>query len=225
MSRGTAALRCAIVQDMPPWVHLPFLPLSAALLSGACLSACAQPRSSFDSSGGRIILGRLVVDGAPAGDWIGGGTYSGAELVVDDHISVRDDRATLESTSRGAPGTPFTSIGAKGGPIHFGAGDGPVYLLGLRVRRAIVVLENVSVFPILARVPDRVGACDYIGTIHLRHEGETTHATVVDDYEADAPVLARAVGRCTPTKDLAQALDIVHGEAIPVVASAESARR
>jgi hypothetical protein len=211
---------------MPSWVHLPVTPLAAALLAVACVPASA-PRSavgaSSERSGGRIIIGRLVVDGAPASEWVGGGAYSGAELVVDDHITVHDGRAMLESTSIDAPGVPFTSIGAKGGPIHFGAGDGPVYLLGLRVSRALVVLGTSSVFPILARVPDRRGPCDYVGTIHLRHEGDTTRATVVDDYDADAPALARAVGRCSPSKNLAQTLDIVNGEAVLVASAAPSA--
>jgi hypothetical protein len=209
---------------MLPRVHLPVTPLAAALLTAACFPACAPSHgamgASSDRGGGRIIIGRLVVDGAPASDWVGGGAYSGAELVVDDHITVHDDKVTLQSTSLGAPGIPFTSIGARGGPIHFGAGDGPVYLLGLRVSRALIVLDTSSVFPILARVPDRKGPCDYVGTIHLRHEGDTTRATVVDDYDADAPALARAVGRCSPSKNLAQTLDIVKGEAVPVVASA-----
>jgi hypothetical protein len=225
--RGPAETRgpqCVNVRVLVLSVHLSVAPLAGALLAIACLPACSPSHGAMgvpsDRSGGRIIIGRLVVDGAPASDWVGGGAYSGAELVVDDHITVRDDRVALESTSMGAPGTPFTSIGAKGGPIHFGAGDGPVYLLGLRVSRALIVLGTSSVFPILARVPDRRGPCDYVGTIHLRHEGDTTRATVVDDYETDAQALARAVGRCSPSKNLAQALDIVNGEAVPVVASA-----
>ncbi len=139
---------------------------------------------------------------------------------MDDHITVNDDRVALESTSAGAPGIPFSSIGAKGGPMHFGAGDGPVYLLGLRVSRALIVLGTSSVFPILARVPDRRGPCDYVGTIHLRHEGDTTRATVVDDFDSDALALARTVGRCIPSKNLAQILDVVNGEVVPAVASA-----
>ena len=99
-------------------VHLSVAPLAGALLAIACLPACSPSHGAMgvpsDRSGGRIIIGRLVVDGAPASDWVGGGAYSGAELVVDDHITVRDDRVALESTSMGAPGTPFTSIGAKG---------------------------------------------------------------------------------------------------------------
>jgi hypothetical protein len=223
---GTTGLGRAIVRIMLSWVRPSVPSLAAALLAAACFPACATSHGAMgaasDRGGGRILIGRLVVDGAPASDWVGGGSYSGAELVVDDHITVHDDRVTLESTSKGAPGIPFTSIGARGGPIHFGAGDGPVYLLGLRVSRALVVLETSSVFPILARIPDRRGSCDYVGTIHLHHEGDTTHATVVDDYDADAPALARAVSRCSPSKNLAQTLDIVNGEAVPTVASASA---
>jgi hypothetical protein len=206
----------------------PVAPIAAALMVAVCLPACGLSRSAAgarsDRGGGRVIIGRLVVDGAPASDWVGGGSYSGAELVVDDHITVNDDRVTLESTSAGAPGTPFSSIGAKGGPIHFGAGDGPVYLLGLRVSRALIVLGTSSVFPILARVPGRRGPCDYVGTIHLRHEGDTTRATVVDDFDGDALALARTVGRCTPSKNLAQILDVVNGDVVPAVASAAGAQ-
>ncbi|HTB77524.1 MAG TPA: hypothetical protein VK762_29975 [Polyangiaceae bacterium] len=207
---------------MTSWIR-PVVPLATALLAAAFLPACGLSRSATgvpDRGGGRVILGRLVVDGAPASDWVGGGSYSGAELVVDDHITVHDDHVTLESTSAGAPGLPFTGIGAQGGPIHFGAGDGPVYLLGLRVSRALVVLGTSSVFPILARVPGRRGPCDYVGTIHLRREGDTTRAIVVDDFDGDAQALAATVGRCRPTKNLAQTLDVVNGEVVPVVASA-----
>jgi hypothetical protein len=210
---------------MPSWISSPIAPLATALLVAAFLPACALSRGATgfrDRGEGRVIIGRLVIDGAPASDWVGGGSYSGAELVVDDHITVHDDHVTLESTSTGAPGIPFTSVGAKGGPIHFGVGDGPVYLLGLRVSRALVVLGTSSVFPILTRVPDRRGPCDYVGTIHLRHEGDTTRATVVDDFDGDAPALARMVGHCSPSKNLAQTLDVVNGEVVvPVVASAE----
>ena len=193
-----------------------------ALLLAATVLGCASSRTLAGTPAahtGRVIVGRLIVDGAPASEWVSGGSYSGAELVVDDHISVRDDRAVLEATSAGAPGTPFTSIGAKGGPIHFGAGDGPVYLLGLRVARALVVVGTTSVFPILARIPERVGSCDYVGTIHLRREGDTTRATVADDYESDAAALARGVGHCTPTKNLAQIVDIVDGTTVVAGAS------
>ena len=96
-----------------------------------------------------------------------------------------------------------------------------MYLLGLRVARALVVVGTTSVFPILVRIPDRAGPCDYVGTIHLRRDGETTRATVVDDYDSDAAALARRVGHCTPTRNLAQNVDIVDGKA--VVASAPPA--
>jgi hypothetical protein len=179
--------------------------------------ACSPPGAPAVAPGqgtGRILIGRLVVDGAPASEWVDGGAYAGADLVVDDQVVVRDGRAILESTSSDAPRQPFTSVGARGGPIHFGVWDGPAYVLGLRVSRTLVALATTSVFPILVRVPDRVGSCDYIGTIHLHRDGSTTRATVVDDYDEDAAVLARGIGRCVPTKNLAQILDIVDGTAV-----------
>jgi hypothetical protein len=205
---------------MPPW------PRSVAgFIAVTCSAACAFSRSAParpSPTGSRVILGRLVVDGAPASDWVSGGTYSGADLVIDDHLTVRDGRPVLEASSMEAPGVPFTSVGAQGGPIRFGAAEAPVYLLGLRVSRAVIVIGTSTVFPILARIPAEtpggMGSCDYIGTIHLRREGDTSRAAVVDDYESDARALAR--GRCTPRKNLAQTVDIVNGEAVPVVVSA-----
>jgi hypothetical protein len=147
---------------------------------------------------------------------VSGGSYSGAELVIDDHVTIEDDRPRLQSTSSDAPEPPFTSVGARGGPIHFGGGDDAMFILGLRVSRALVVLGTTSVFPILVRIPARTGPCDYIGTIHLRHEGDTSTATVVDDFDTDAPVLARSVGRCVPTRNLAQALKVENGVVVPV---------
>lgn len=170
--------------------------------------------------GHRILIGRLAVDGSPASDWVSGGSYSGAELVIDDHVTIRDERPELQSTWSDAPGPPFTSIGAGGGPIHFGGDDDAMFILGLRVSRALVVLGTSSVFPILVRIPARTGPCDYIGTIHLRHEGDTTKATVVDDFDTDAPVLARSVGRCVPTRNLAQPLRVENGGVVPVAAPA-----
>jgi hypothetical protein len=197
-----------------------------AFLAAVGLLACAsfhdRTGATSDRGTGRVIIGRLVIDGAPASDWVSGGAYSGAELVVDDHVAVRDQRAVLASTSSNSPGVPFVSIGATGGPIHFGAGSGVVYLLGLRVSRALVIFGTSSVFPILARIPDQRGQCDYIGTIHLRREDDTTRATVVDDYERDAPALARAVGRCRPSKNIARTFDIVNGEVVEPAATTPS---
>jgi hypothetical protein len=147
---------------------------------------------------------------------VSGGSYSGAELIIDDHVTIQDDRPELQSTWTDAPGPPFTSIGAGGGPIHFGGSDDAIFILGLRVSRALVVLGTSSVFPILVRIPARTGPCDYIGTIHLRHEGDTSKATVVDDFDADAPLLARSVGRCVPTRNLAQPLQVENGGVVPV---------
>jgi hypothetical protein len=197
---------------MPLWSRL-LAGFVAVTCSAACASSQNAPARPF-RTGGRIILGRLVIDGAPANDWVSGGAYSGAELVVDDHLTLRDGRPVLEASSTEAPGLPFTSVGAQGGPIRFGAAEGPLYLLGLRVSRALVVIGTTTVFPILARIPEGMGSCDYIGTIHLRREGDTTHATVVDDYASDARALA--LGRCAPRKNLAEPVDIVNGEAVPV---------
>jgi hypothetical protein len=201
---------------MPLWYRL-----VPGFVAVTCSAACASSQNVAarpSRTGSRVILGRLVVDGAPASDWVSGGTYSGAELVIDDHVTVRDGRPVLEVSSTEAPGLPFTTVGAQGGPIRFGAAEGPVYLLGLRVSRALVVVGTTTVFPILARIPEGIGSCDYIGTIHLRRDGDTTHATVVDEYASDARALAR--GRCNPRKNLAEPVDIVNGEAVPVVASA-----
>jgi hypothetical protein len=186
--------------------------LIATVLVGSCATACASsgttPPTPRALSGHRILIGRLAVEGAPASEWVSGGSYSGAELIIDDHVTIQDGRPELQSTWIAAPGPPFTSIGAGGGPIHFGGSDDAMFILGLRVSRALVVLGTSSVFPILVRIPARTGPCDYIGTIRLRHEGDTTSATVVDDFDTDAPVLARSVGRCVPTRNLAQPLRV-----------------
>jgi hypothetical protein len=198
--------------------------LVVGVLVASCAAACASsthaPPTSRAQSGHRILIGRLAVDGSPASDWVSGGSYSGAELVIDDHVTIRDDRPELQSSWSDAARPPFTSIGAGGGPIHFGGSDDAMFILGLRVSRALVVLGTSSVFPILVRIPARTGPCDYIGTIHLHHEGDTTRATVADDFDTDAPVLARSVGRCAPTRNLAQPLRVENGVVLPVATSA-----
>jgi hypothetical protein len=178
------------------------------------LVACGSARPA--PAGGRVLLGRLVIDGAPAGDWVSGGAFTGAELVVDDHVKIVDDRAAIEATSTTAVDPAFTTIGARGGPLRFGAGNGAEYVLGLRVTRSIAALGTTSVFPVLVAVPPRASDCDYIGTIHLEHEGETSRATVVDDYTSDAAVLARGVSGCTPARNLAYAFQVDKGAVVPV---------
>jgi hypothetical protein len=176
-----------------------FLPL---VLLPACASFRQVSTLSDLEPQEKVLIGEVDVANGDLADWVSG-ALTGASVVFDYKLPVKPNGRMVLTAADGKDVLGST-LGSAGGAFMVRVKNQMAYLLSIRARSTILLVDYQKIIPLLVKVEPSAHRCEYIGSFVVDLAEAGTGVTIEDRFDREARRYGSLVEGCVLEKAIAK---------------------